>query len=77
MGNEATNFYKHLANLLAIKWDSPYSKTLGWLRCCLSFSLLYSSIQAIRGARSSKGHAVKSPTAVDLVTIKSVILDDE
>jgi len=28
MGNEATTFYKHLASLLAQKWDSPYSSTL-------------------------------------------------
>ena len=28
MGNEATTFYKHLASLLAAKWDSPYSYTL-------------------------------------------------
>ena len=78
MGNEATNFYKRLATLLAKKWDSPYiySNTLCWLRCRLSFSLLRSSIQAIRGARSSKGHAVKPPTAVDLVTTESYISGD-
>jgi hypothetical protein len=41
--------------------------------CHLSFSLLRSSIQAIRGARSSRGYAVKSPTAVDLVTAEANI----
>ncbi len=49
MGVEATTFYKRLASLLSHKWDSPYSKTLCWLRCRLSFSLLRSAIQAIRG----------------------------
>jgi len=73
MGNEATTFYKHLASLLAQKWDSPYSSTLCWLRCRLSYSLLCSSIQAIRGARSSQGHAVRSPTAIDLITKESHI----
>jgi len=73
MGNEATTFYKHLASLLAQKWDSPYSSTLCWLRCRLSYSLLRSSIQAIRGARSSQGHAVRSPTAIDLITKESHI----
>ncbi len=49
MGVEATTFYKRLASLLSHKWDSPYSKTL----CCLSFSLLRSAIQAIRGGALS------------------------
>ena len=66
--NEATTFFKHLALLLAEKWDSHYSSTLGWLRCRLSFSLLSSSIKAIRGAWSSRGHAVAPHTAgMDLV----------
>ena len=57
MGNEALTFYRRLASLLAEKWDSHYSTTLGWLRCRLSYSLLRSAIQAIRGARSTRGHA--------------------
>ena len=56
-----------MATLLADKWDCHYSKTLCWLRCRLSFSLLRSSIQALRGARSSRGYVVRTPhTAVDL-----------
>ena len=73
LGVEATSFYKRLASKLSQKWDSPYSTTLCWLRCRLAFSLLRSSIQAIRGARSSRGHAVRSPGAVDL---ESRISDD-
>ena len=71
MGNEATTFYKRLASLLAEKWDSPYSLTLGWLRCTLSFSLLRSAIQAIRGARSSRGHVARSVAAIDLITTEA------
>ena len=55
LGREATQFYKRLASLLSTKWDQPYSTTISWLRCCLSFSLLRSSIMCIRGARSTKG----------------------
>ena len=55
MGVEATNIYKRLASMHTLKWDSPYSSTLYWLRCCLAFSLLHSAIQAIRGVRSSQG----------------------
>ena len=61
---EATNFYKRLASRLADKWDQPYSLTMSWLRCTISFALLRSAIQWIRGARSSGGHPV---LPVDLV----------
>ncbi len=71
LAKQATNFYKRLASLLADKWTQPYSSTLYWLRCSLSFSLLRSAIQCIRGAHSSRGHAVKlSP--VDLVTAEAL-----
>ena len=49
----ATTFYKRLASVLAEKWNQPYSSTIRWLRCRLSFSILRSSIMCIRGARSS------------------------
>ena len=72
LGDAATSTYKRLATLLATKWDQPYSSTMSWLRCRLSFSLLRSSIQAIRGARSSAGVAMKSaPLPVDLVIRES------
>ncbi len=67
MSVEATTFYKRLASLLSHKWDSPYSKTLCWLRYRLRFSLLRSAIQAIRGARSSHGLPARPPLAVDLI----------
>jgi len=67
LASEANNFYKRLASLLAAKWNNPYNSTLSWLRCRLSFSLLRSAIRCIRGARSSCGHALKSPASLDLV----------
>ena len=60
LGPAASSTYKRVASLLAAKWDQPYSSTLSWLRCRLSFSLLRSSIQAIRGTRSSCGRALRS-----------------
>ena len=69
LAKEATNFYKRLTSLLADKWDQPYSQTINWLRCRISFALLRSAIQCIRGARSSCGHAILSP--VDLVTAEA------
>ena len=74
LGVEATTFYKRLASKLS-QWNSPYSTTLCWLQCCLAFSLFHSSIQAIRGARSSCGPAVGSPGPIDLITTESRIAD--
>ena len=68
MAKEATIFYKRLAVCLSSKWDQPYSMTLAWLRSRITFSLLRSAIQCIRGACSSVGHAARSPTPpLDLV----------
>lgn len=59
MGKEYTVFYKRLASLLSTKWDEPYSVSL-------VFSLLQSSIQCLRGARSTQGHAVRtSPYSIN------------
>ena len=60
MANEATVFYKKLASCLAMKWHQSYSSTLSWLRCRLTFSLLCSAIQCVRGAHSSCGRALPS-----------------
>ena len=60
-GTAANIRYKRLASLLAEKLDQPYSNTLSWMRCKLSFALLRSSIQCIRGARSRRGRASKQP----------------
>ena len=71
MGREANIFYKRPASMLSLKWDHQYSATLSWLRCRISFSLLRSSIMAIRGARSSRGHATKTPSTMGLVIKES------
>ena len=72
LGREANQCYKRLASLLSTKWNQPYSVTMGWLRCCLSFSLLRSSIMSIRGTRSSGGFTPNYITPVmDLVRSES------
>ena len=72
LGPAAGAFYKRLASMLSDKWKQPYSTTIGWLRCRISFSLLRSSIMCLRGARSSKssfnGHLAAS---VDLTIADS------
>ena len=76
LAHEATFFYKRLASLLSHKWGDEYSSVMGWLRCSLSFSLLRSAIQCIRGARSSIGHYVSAPPPMDLVRVESNLTID-
>ncbi len=58
--------------MLTEKWDQSYSSsTIGWLRCTISFSLLRSAVQCIRGARSSKGKAARSIPLVDVVAAET------
>ena len=76
MGREATCFYKRLVSMLAQKLDHPYSTTLWWLGCRLTFSLIRSAIQALRGARSSRGQAAHSPAAIDFAITESYITPD-
>ena len=69
MAHEASTFYKCLASLLSERWTNQYAAILGWIRCCLSFSLLRSAIQYLRGSCSAHGCFGRSftLTEVDLV----------
>ncbi len=49
MGRSATTFYKRLAGMICEKKDTSYSKTIGLIRCKLSFSLLRSTIMVSSG----------------------------
>ena len=55
MGPSAKLFYKKLASMISQKYDAAYNRTLSWMRCRLSFSLLRSAVMCLRGSRSSKG----------------------
>ena len=60
MGSTATVVYKRDASMIAEKHDKPYSRTIHWIRCRLSFSLLQSAIMCIRGSRSAH-HSPAAP----------------
>ena len=47
MGQAVAVAYKRMASLLAEKWGQPYCRTMGWLRCALSFSLIRLALQCI------------------------------
>ena len=74
LGNATTVCYKRLASLLSSKREQPYCSTMAWIRCSLSFSLLRSSIQCIRGACSAGGRASKQLLPpIDLVSTEAKI----
>jgi len=65
LGREVVVFYSRLADLLAKKHGTSYSKTLSLLRCSISFSLLRSAILAIRGSRNIR-HIEHPSTSAEL-----------
>ena len=64
-GPSATMAYKRLASLLAEKLKQPYSLTLNYIRCKISFSLIDSVIMCVRGARSSFHQPAKDMNVID------------
>ena len=50
MAPEATVFMKRLASMIADKREEPYSTTIAWLRCVISFCLLRSSLRCLRAS---------------------------
>ena len=71
---EECNLLLQTAGLHACPYrDQPYSTTLWWLRCHLTFSLICSAIQVLCKAISSVGHAIHSSASVHLVIAESSI----
>ena len=69
MGPIAILVYRTIASLIAEKEQQPYSQTLFWLRCKLSFSLLRSAIMCLRGARSSFHHPAGPSKIGELINL--------
>ena len=53
MSFSAKCFYSRLADLMAEKKHQPRSHVVAWMRCRLSFFLLKSALQCLRGTRYS------------------------
>ena len=69
MGTTATVVYKRLASLIAEKHDTSYHRTIHWLRCRLSFSLLRSAIMCLRGSRSTVNHPARPSITGDNIDL--------
>ena len=72
MAKETTIFYKLLASLLPEKWTQHNPTIISWLRCIISFSLIWLSIHCLWGAQSARGHPVGPiHCAIDLVRLET------
>ena len=45
-------FFKRLASLLSMKRNAHYGSVMSWIRCKISFALIYSAILCLHGTRS-------------------------
>ena len=61
MADEAAKFHKRLAQLIADKKKERYSDVMGHMRTKLRFSLLKSTLIAMRGVRGKQQHRYESP----------------
>ena len=52
-GPSATVAFKRLAGLISEKYDQPYSSTLSFIRCKVTFSLIDSAIACLQAPRSA------------------------
>ena len=66
MGPTANVVYKRIASMIAEKHKKTHSKTLHWIRCKMSYSLLRSAIMCLRGERSSTHQPTVSTDTMDL-----------
>ena len=72
MADEAYAFYKRLASLLSDKWnENNYAAVMGWIRCCLSLSLLRSAIRCLRGSWSSVGMCERPVLAASVELVQA------
>ena len=51
LGEECARFISALSNKISKKEDESYANIITWVRTCLSFEIVRSSIACIRGAR--------------------------
>ena len=62
MGPECTRFHRRIAELIAIKTKEDYSQVMSHLRTRLRFTLLRSTLIALRGERGTSKNPIGSIT---------------
>ena len=78
MARESSLFYKRLASMISEKEGASYGETLNWIRCSIGFKLLHSSIQSLRGSRSSHyAPSRRGSEPVDLIVAETRLDSEE
>lgn len=62
--------YCNISTIHITSGKKPYSHTVHWLRCRLSFSLIDSAIMCLQGSHSNKHHASNSAHNIDFACCK-------
>ena len=70
-GPACTVFLRRLASMLAEKRREPYSSTIAWLRCRISFALLRSTTTCPRGTCSASGHPDRATTSLSAQVVQA------
>ena len=61
MGPEATKYHKRVAELIAAKKGEEYADVMNHIRTRIRFSLLKSTLVAVRGERGSRKRQLGAP----------------
>ena len=72
-GSSAMVAFKRLAGLISKKYDQPYSSTLSFIRCKITFSLIDSAIACLRAPRSVFHAPVRDLNFMDHPLTSSVL----
>ena len=78
-GEEADKFHKRLAQLISIKREESYSSVVTFIRRKLNFSILRSTLIAIRGYRGYKSRNTisnNSEVAINVAEWNSKLLNE-
>ena len=69
MARECTKFHKKIAELVAIKTKEDYSKVMNHIRTRIRFTLLRSTLLAVRGIRGKQPRPAKCISELSFNTI--------
>ena len=69
-GSEAEFFVRRLGDLLAAKWERPYSVVMGWVRAHLSFAILQAALLCVRGSQTkSRSLGISDDASLPIIAV--------
>ena len=74
-GNEAKSFERRIASLLAVKWDRPYSKLVGYVRGRMGLAIIRHNTRLLLGSRSKYREVPEIEDATGYEAVREKHLD--